>query len=354
MICVENVSVSPSRVAMNVGHTFSKIKTQVYPADATNPRLQWTSNNTDIVTVNSETGHMFAKGLGSTYVMASARDGSGKRDYIDVTVTDDILARGVIVCPASMTMTASESRFLSVTVEPSDAANTDVFWYSSNPSVASVNAASGLVIGCGLGTATIIAEAADYSGIIGTCEVTVAPSVEISLPCGRRYNWNQRCPDIHAIIEQSACAWTCGLDIANICNNTEYLPQSMAGDTYWSDISGYTWELPSSSVVKFNDNYITFSGSQATEKYYAKIRSEIQQNRPIVIKLKNSAGANHFVVAYGYTGAGASTDEIKVLDPARPGTENHIPEGRDTTLTEAIRLSKKGTFEGLKSIEPKA
>jgi hypothetical protein len=64
---------------------------------------------------------------------------------------------------------------LSATVSPSDAVDKSVTWSSSNTSVASMNATTGVVTAVAEGTATITATANDGSGTEATCSVMVYP-----------------------------------------------------------------------------------------------------------------------------------------------------------------------------------
>lgn len=72
------------------------------------------------------------------------------------------------------TIEVEEALQLKATVLPTDAANKNVVWTSSNTSVATVSA-EGVVTGLTVGTTTITATSDDNSEIKATCEITVEP-----------------------------------------------------------------------------------------------------------------------------------------------------------------------------------
>ena len=92
-------------------------------------------------------------------------------------------------------------------VSPSDAVDKTVKWSSSNSSVASVNATTGVVTAVAEGTATITATANDGSGTEATCSVTVYPEGTViwdssnissfSLSGGDSYSDNTTIADIN-------------------------------------------------------------------------------------------------------------------------------------------------------------
>jgi len=63
------------------------LKANVYPFNATNSELVWTSSNTSIASVNSENGAMTTKNKqGNVTITATAKDGSGKKGSITFIV----------------------------------------------------------------------------------------------------------------------------------------------------------------------------------------------------------------------------------------------------------------------------
>lgn len=172
---------------------------------------------------------------------------------------------------------------------------------------------------------------------------------QIDLPSGRIYNWNQFYSGITSTIDsQAGCAWTCGLDVANIYGPNSYSPSSM--NSAWITNEGYNWTLPYGCSATFG-YYITYSEES---EYLEKIRTEINNNRPVVVRMCTNSNTSdtHFVVAYGYTGAGNTTTSIKVFDPANMVGNNYTNNiaGRDTTLYDAIQYSSKHKVSGLRPI----
>ena len=87
---------------------------------------------------------------------------------------------GVTLNTETLELFTGGSATLTATVEPSDAANQNVTWASSDPSVATVDAA-GKVTAVGAGTATITVTTAD-GGFTATCAVTVRPDIPPANP----------------------------------------------------------------------------------------------------------------------------------------------------------------------------
>ena len=87
---------------------------------------------------------------------------------------------GVTLNTETLELFTGGSATLTATVEPSDAANQNVTWASSDPSVATVDAA-GKVTAVGAGTATITVTTVD-GGKTAACTVTVRPDIPPANP----------------------------------------------------------------------------------------------------------------------------------------------------------------------------
>ena len=67
--------------------------------------------------------------------------------------------------------------------------------------------------------------------------------------------------------------------------------------------------------------------------YFAKIRSEINAGRPVIVYMVGE-DYQHYVVAYGYTNGGNSYANIQVLDPYND--DGTTPVGRYISLATAL------------------
>ena len=85
-IYVTGVEVSPKTKTMNVGDTAYLSKT-VYPTNATNQNVSWTSSDASVVEVNSSTGFIRAKKAGTVTITATTADG-GFCDYSTVNIRE--------------------------------------------------------------------------------------------------------------------------------------------------------------------------------------------------------------------------------------------------------------------------
>ncbi|CAL27416.1 Ig-like domain-containing protein [Staphylococcus carnosus] len=87
-ILVTGISFSPNTKEIKTGADDS-VKAVVAPTTATNKSVTYTSDSTDIVTVDAKTGAIHGAAEGKAVITAKADDGSGKTGTINITVTTD-------------------------------------------------------------------------------------------------------------------------------------------------------------------------------------------------------------------------------------------------------------------------
>ena len=101
----------------------------------------------------------------------------------------------------------------------------------------------------------------------------------ISLPTNRTFTWNQFYTGVTNALGGSTagCAWTCGLDVANIYGPSAYEPSDMPSSAWTT--GGYTFALPNGCAGAFASSY---TSGTSTANLLSMIRSEIDDNRPVV------------------------------------------------------------------------
>ena len=174
---VKKVTITPSSAQVTEGQKVT-LKVNVSPANASNKKVTWKSNNTSIATVDGN-GVVTGKKAGNATITATAADGSGKSASATVNVKakpvdpkpEDPVIRvsGITLDKSSVEVKANTPAFtLKATVTPANATNKTVTWKTSNASVADVHA--GTVTVKTEGTATITATA---GGKTASCLVKV-------------------------------------------------------------------------------------------------------------------------------------------------------------------------------------
>ncbi len=180
---VATVTVNPG--AVQIGGTVQAVATA---RDAGNNLIpgttfSWTSSDPTIATVNANTGLVTGVALGSVTIFATAGGTTGSATFTvqaqapvaTVTVT---LASSIIQVSTQTTATAT-ARDASNNVVTGSA----VAWLSSNPSVATVTPATGVITAVALGTTTI---SATVQGVTGQAVLTVgAPVATVNVSLGQ-------------------------------------------------------------------------------------------------------------------------------------------------------------------------
>ncbi len=157
----------------------SVLSAVVLPANATNPAYNWTSSNPSIATVDND-GVVTAEAAGIATITATATDGSNVKGQCTVTVTAKINVTAITLDLQSVDLeynpTAPNTVQLTATLEPANPSNSNIYWVSDNPSIASIDE-NGLVTGVSIGSTYVYAVAlSDATGKTYTyCLINVNP-----------------------------------------------------------------------------------------------------------------------------------------------------------------------------------
>lgn len=168
-VAVNSVSVDVS-AELKVGESKYLVAT-VYPSDATNKNIRWSSSNPSIVTVDSY-GMIRGVAVGAAYVSATANNGKSSSCYVLIKAAD-VPATDIKLDATSKDVFVGESFTLKATLTPSNS-NSTITWTSDKTDIATVDSA-GKVTGVKAGTAYITATA---NGRTARCTVTVKAKVD--------------------------------------------------------------------------------------------------------------------------------------------------------------------------------
>ena len=169
---VKTISLNKNEDSVFVGDT-TKLVASVLPKEA-NQKVEWTSLDTSIATVDSE-GNITAKKAGTVIIRATTKgkDAEGKV----LTANCKVTVNNVSVTDISLEKTAVEipvgyTEILKATVSPQNATIKEIEWTSSDTSIATVDQ-NGKVAGVTAGTAIITAKSVDNPTVSKSCTVTI-------------------------------------------------------------------------------------------------------------------------------------------------------------------------------------
>jgi uncharacterized protein YjdB/glycerophosphoryl diester phosphodiesterase len=160
-----------SLTELKVGSSY-KMNVEVIPGNASNKKLEWTTSDSNIATVNSS-GTVKAKSNGTVTITAKATDGTNKKISKKIDVVTYVKSISIVPKTSSVYWSAlgesglfvmlGKTVFLKTEITPDTATDKTLVWTSGNPDVAIVSA-QGDVTAVGNGIAVITAQAVDNGG----------------------------------------------------------------------------------------------------------------------------------------------------------------------------------------------
>lgn len=167
IIAVTSISLDKSSLSLVKGASETLVAT-VNPANATYKKIEWTSSNPNVASVDAE-GNVKAIAKGNATITVQVEN---IKATCAVTVT--VPVESITLNKTKLTLDKGQSETLVATISPADANENTVTWDSSNSNMASVDA-NGKVTAVGAGHVTITAKAGGKSA---ACQVTVIAPVE--------------------------------------------------------------------------------------------------------------------------------------------------------------------------------
>uniref|UniRef100_I5AQ26 Ig-like domain-containing surface protein n=1 Tax=Eubacterium cellulosolvens (strain ATCC 43171 / JCM 9499 / 6) TaxID=633697 RepID=I5AQ26_EUBC6 len=176
---VTGIELNKTTTTIGVGSTETLSVENVTPYNATDKSVTWSSDNTDVATVNATTGEVTAVAAGKATITATANDGSGVTATCTVTVIIPVTSVTINNAPTEALFVNSTGT-LTASVLPNNATDKTVTWSSSDSDYVSINAETGEyeVKGTkGYGSATITATATNGTedtsdDVSATCTIT--------------------------------------------------------------------------------------------------------------------------------------------------------------------------------------
>ena len=179
-IPVSNITLDTHSATIDKGDTLQLTYTITNNAD--NDNVIWESSNTNIATVD-QTGLITAVTGGNAIITVRAADGSGVYDTCDITtvvlITDIRFNQKNIELHVGNTYAFVKDD--NYTIEPYNANVTQLNWYTSNESIATITN-SGIITAIKEGKVKVYAAATDNSGVIVSADINVTvPTSELLL-----------------------------------------------------------------------------------------------------------------------------------------------------------------------------
>ncbi len=182
----------PDVIELEIGEVYTPSGLML-PSNATDQRIKWSGNSTDIVSVDIR-GRLTGLKAGTSQITATSYDGTYSATCI--VKVSAISIEGLHLSVETLSISKGDTYQLQATIVPANAANPTIRWTSSNSSIVRVDS-WGLITAIEKGTATITAATVD-GNITDKCIVTVTPTVSgvtitpqsITLAVGQNYTFS--------------------------------------------------------------------------------------------------------------------------------------------------------------------
>ena len=174
-VAVTNVRLNKTIMSITAGKT-TTLKATVYPSNATNKKIKWSSNNVKVASVSS-TGIVKAKRVGTAKITARSADGTKKATCVMTVKNPTVSVSSVRLNHQTANMEIYETLQLKATVLPSNATNKAVVWSSSDSNIVEVDSKTGEITAISPGTAIItVTTKSGYKK--ATCKIVVCEPQE--------------------------------------------------------------------------------------------------------------------------------------------------------------------------------
>jgi uncharacterized protein YjdB len=171
-----SVTVTPTEFETTKGQT-TQLTANVWPANASNKAVTWSTNNAAVATVNTS-GLVTAVGAGTATITVTTVDGGFKATSMANVM---VPVSGVVIVQDAVSLNKGDTHQLIATLSPDDASDDSVIWSSEDEAIATVSE-NGLVTAIAKGETLVKVTTVD-GDFTATAAITViqpVSAVEIS------------------------------------------------------------------------------------------------------------------------------------------------------------------------------
>ena len=165
---VKSLDVSPSSIEFS-SLTEKKLDVKILPENASNKKLEFSSDNTRVATVN-DNGIVEAKGSGNTKITIKTTDGSNISRTINVKV--NIKCTSIVTSKEKIEISGKNPTYLYAYAMPTSASNTKLNYNIKDTSIATIDQ-TGYINPLKNGNTTIIIKTTDGTNIIKEVPLTI-------------------------------------------------------------------------------------------------------------------------------------------------------------------------------------
>lgn len=171
---IEKIDVNIDNTTIQKGER-KKLQVEIYPQEASNHKVQYTSSNPSVATVDNE-GNVTAIRSGTTTITVKAED-NNVQSQIEITVYSKVT--NIILDQKEIYMQVGDTFQINAIVEPEDA-NDKTFLYSSTNNDVAVITESGVITAKQEGTTSLIASSKENPKIQAECKLYVVRKMDDS------------------------------------------------------------------------------------------------------------------------------------------------------------------------------
>ena len=176
-VLVERITIESQKLFLPLGTVYT-LGTSVFPENATDKTLEWSSTDESVATVD-EYGKVSSHGLGVCTITVKPKDGAEVSNSCIVTVEPRV-ATSIAFDKTTWRGKVNSTFQITATILPENTTDKKLSWSSSNREVATVDQ-NGVVTTCGVGEANIIATTVNYMWALCKVVVEETPATKVTI-----------------------------------------------------------------------------------------------------------------------------------------------------------------------------